>query len=178
MSTKKDYVDMLLENADIHSQLVKSKGIGQLPGTHLLKDDNIQVMSTRGPQNNCFFQLGMAIVGGGVLGVGFGFFMAALEFRDVDNSQKFATQVRQAYKGVGERSLNMGRSFARFGALFTIFQCPVEKVRGRTDIYNPVIGGCLTGSYLARNNGPFAIIGGCASMGAISLVFEQFMGTH
>jgi len=57
-----------------------------------------------------------------------GFFMAALEFRDVDNSQKFATQVRQAYKGVGERSLNMGRSFARFGALFTIFQCPVEKV--------------------------------------------------
>jgi import inner membrane translocase subunit TIM22 len=54
-------------------------------------------------------------------------------------------------------------------------ECCLATLRGRHDIKNPVIGGCITGGLLAYNQGPVAILMGCGGFAAFSLVIEQFM---
>ena len=41
------------------------------------------------------------------------------------------------------------KGFAATGALFVASECAVEKARGKSDIYNAVVGGCVAGAALS-----------------------------
>jgi mitochondrial import inner membrane translocase subunit TIM22 len=42
-------------------------------------------------------------------------------------------------------------------------------------VKNPVIAGCLVGGWLAKGQGPQAIVGGCALFAAFSYAVELYM---
>jgi mitochondrial import inner membrane translocase subunit TIM22 len=50
-----------------------------------------------------------------------------------------------------------------------------QQYRAKSDMVNPVLAGCLVGGWLARNNGPMAICGGCAAFAAFSYGIELYM---
>ena len=51
-------------------------------------------------------------------------------------------------------------------------ECFVEKARGRSDRWNPVAGGCITGAVLAHGSGPTGMAFGCGTFAAFSYVIE------
>jgi len=40
---------------------------------------------------------------------------------------------------------------------------------------NPVMAGCFVGAWLARNQGPLAVAGGCAGFAGFSAAIELYM---
>ena len=65
-----------------------------------------------------------------------------------------------------------GKSFGMVGAIFAGSECVVEKARGKTDVWNGVLGGCATGAGLAYKGGASAMVLGCAGFSAFSLVID------
>ena len=61
---------------------------------------------------------------------------------------------------------------------FSTTECFVEKARGRTDKWNQIGGGCLTGAILAYGSGPQAMCLGCAGFAAFSALFEKLLDPH
>lgn len=61
-------------------------------------------------------------------------------------------------------------------AIFMGTECVIEKVRGKTDIMNPVYAGCVTGATFGIKQGPQAACIGCAGMAAFTVVIEKIMG--
>ena len=47
-----------------------------------------------------------------------------------------------------------------------------EKTRARTDGWNPIVGGCVTGGVLAASAGPQAMAMGCAGFAAFSAAID------
>ena len=89
---------------------------------------------------------------GGVLGMLLGAVMAPfnsnltqLENQDLPLRQ----QMRLGMREVGTQSRSWGKNLMVIGAAFSCSECFVEKTRGRTDRWNPIIGGCITGGALA-----------------------------
>lgn len=58
-------------------------------------------------------------------------------------------QFRRGFREMGSQSRSWGKNFMVIGAVFSCSECFVEKTRGRSDSWNPVLGGCVTGSALA-----------------------------
>ena len=58
-------------------------------------------------------------------------------------------QFRRGVKEMGVQSRSWGKNLAVIGAVFSCSECFVEKTRGRTDRWNPIVGGCITGGVLA-----------------------------
>lgn len=69
----------------------------------------------------------------------------------------------------------MAKSFAYIGGMYATVECAVEGYRGKHDIKNHVLTGCVTGAGLAYNQGPLAIAGGCLGFAAFGIVIEQVM---
>ena len=69
-----------------------------------------------------------------------------------------------------------GKSFGVVGTLFAGSECVVEKARARSDIYNGLGGGCISGAALAYKGGPQSMLMGCAGFAAFSLVIDSIMG--
>eukprot|EP00965_Chrysotila_dentata_P192913 6175440-Pleurochrysis_carterae.AAC.4 len=62
-------------------------------------------------------------------------------------------QMRRGMKEVGTQSRSWGKNLLVIGAVFSCTECFVEKTRGRSDKWNAIGGGCLTGGILAASNG-------------------------
>ena len=54
----------------------------------------------------------------------------------------------------------------------------VEKYRGKHDVWNAVVSGCVTGAAMQAKQGPQASAIGCGGFAAFSLVIDSIMGTH
>ena len=70
------------------------------------------------------------------------------------------------------------QSFAWMGFLFAGSECVIEKWRAKTDIYNSVSAGCVTGATLAYGTGPKGMCIGCAGFAAFSAAIDKFLGRH
>ena len=114
------------------------------------------------------------VVGGGcglVLGavlVPFGSALQTEEFNNLPLKQQF----RRGMQEVGSSSRSWGKNLAVIGAVFSCTECFVEKARGRSDKWNPVAGGCITGAVLAHSSGPAGMAFGCSTFAAFSYVIE------
>ena len=109
--------------------------------------------------------LGMVV--GAVL-VPFGSALQTEEFNNLPLRQQF----RRGMKEVGSSSRSWGKNLAVIGAVFSTTECFVEKARGRTDRWNPVFGGCITGAALAHGSGPQGMAIGCGGFAAFSYAID------
>ena len=50
-----------------------------------------------------------------------------------------------------------------------------SQYRAKHDMTNPVLAGCLVGAFLARNQGPLAVAGGCAGFAGFSAAIELYL---
>ena len=110
---------------------------------------------------------GCGLVLGGVL-VPFGSALQTEEFNNLPMKQQF----RRGMQEVGTSSRSWGKNLAVIGAVFSCTECFVEKARGRSDRWNPVAGGCITGAVLAHGSGPTGMAFGCGTFAAFSYVIE------
>jgi len=80
---------------------------------------------------------------------------------------------------IAAQSKSWGKNLAVIGAVFSTTECFVEKARGRTDKWNQIGGGCLTGAILAYGSGPQAMCLGCAGFAAFSAAIDAMgFGPH
>ncbi|GMI22365.1 hypothetical protein TeGR_g8410 [Tetraparma gracilis] len=137
--------------------------------------------------SHCGLRSGIGIVGGGVMGLGMGVFLGAMAdmsppvtvYRGFEVPlAPVKEQAMAALRSTGEKSLYWCRNFAFITGVFSGSECVVEKLRGRTDIWNPTISGCITGAMLQAKAGPSSAAFGCIGFASFSIVIEQFMGTH
>ena len=87
-------------------------------------------------------------------------------------------QARQVLRATGDKSIYWCKQFAFITGIFTGSECVVEKYRGKHDVWNQVVSGCVAGAAIQAKNGPMASATGCAGFAAFSLVIEQIMGEH
>ena len=55
---------------------------------------------------------------------------------------------RKSFIASYERSVYFSKQFALVGGLFSIIECNIERERAKTDAYNSVISGAITGGLL------------------------------
>lgn len=105
-------------------------------------------------RENCTMQAIISgVVGGGagmVLGLVLAPFNSNVSNMEVDNLP-MREQFRRGFREMGSQSRSWGKNLMVIGAVFSCSECFVEKTRARTDRWNPIIGGCITGGVLAAN---------------------------
>jgi hypothetical protein len=123
------------------------------------------------------------VMGGG-MGLLLGVFMSAFDNMAppvvVDGKEVKPRSWKEEMKISGRKtkakSLGFMRSFAGVTAVWSGFDCAVEKCRGTHDLYNTMVAGCAAGASLAVKSGPQAMGFGCAGFAAFSVVIEKIMG--
>ncbi|CAE7816340.1 Timm22 [Symbiodinium sp. KB8] len=79
---------------------------------------------------------------------------------------------------MGSKSVSWMKNFAKVGGIFSAVECVVEKSRGKHDIQNSVISGCIAGAALSYKNGAAAMAAGCGGFAAFSVVIDLVMAPH
>ncbi len=135
--------------------------------------------------NHCGGRAAMGLFGGGVMGLGMGVFLGAMsdmtppvtvyKGREVPLAP-FKEQMRAVMRQTGEKSLYWCRNFAFITGVFSGSECVIEKARGRTDIWNATLSGCVTGAAIQAKQGPQAACMGCVGFAAFSIVIDKVMG--
>ena len=133
--------------------------------------------------NNCLVRGAVSFVVGGLLGAAMGVFIGSWQLSghtpEAGLSDPRNLTARQALREMVQlmksKSVSWAKNFAVVGSIYSTVECFLASGRGRHDIKNPVLAGCITGGALAYAQGPVAILGGCAGFAAFSLVIEQFM---
>ncbi|KAA0155770.1 hypothetical protein FNF27_01475 [Cafeteria roenbergensis] len=133
--------------------------------------------------NHCIARGVISFVAGGVLGAGMGVLIGSWQVSghspEPGMSDPTKLSAREAFREmvvlIKSKSISWARNFAVVGSIYSTVECYLASARGRHDIKNPVFAGCITGGALAYNQGPVAILGGCAGFAAFSFVIEQFM---
>ncbi|EED94031.1 tim22-like protein [Thalassiosira pseudonana CCMP1335] len=87
-------------------------------------------------------------------------------------------QMRTTLRATADKSLYWCRQFAFITGVFGGSECLVEKYRGKHDVWNAVVSGCITGAAMQAKQGPQASAIGCGGFAAFSLVIDSIMGTH
>jgi len=87
----------------------------------------------------------------------------------------FRQQLKLGLKDMARSSYSSAKNFGMIGAIFSGTECCIEGLRAKNDIWNGVIGGCLTGGALARNAGPQAVGIGCVGFAAFSAAIDSYM---
>lgn len=85
------------------------------------------------------------------------------------------TTVKQIFTELVTKTWRSAKGFGKVGALFAIFECPLEAYRGRHDHWNTAFAACMTGGTLGVSTGPQNALLGCASFAAFSLAIEKWM---
>jgi len=124
---------------------------------------------------------------GGVLGL----FMASMAYdtplhsplSGVANVGKIAEipmtqQIKLQFADMGKRSYSSAKNFGYMGLIYSGVECVVESVRAKSDIYNGLWAGCITGGGLAYKNGPQAALVGCAGFAAFSLAIDTYINSE
>lgn len=126
-------------------------------------------------RENCVMQSIISGGAGGVLGLGLGVILApfqsnvqSMEAADLPMKEQF----RRGAKEIASQSKSWGKNLMVIGAVFSCSECIVEKTRGRTDRWNPILGGCVCGAVLAAQGGPQAMGVGCAGFAAFSAAID------
>lgn len=135
---------------------------------------------------SCLFKASTAGIVGGGLGLAFGLFFggyANAVDKAVDTEGSTLVKVRVGMREAGAAMSSYAKNFARFGFFLSATECFIERFRGRHDLFNPVVGGCITGAGMAASPSQqmpvkaratqMAI--GCASLAAFSLAIEKYM---
>ena len=76
---------------------------------------------------------------------------------------------------MGSKSYSSAKNFAMIGALYSGTECCIEGFRAKSDLYNSVSAGCITGSLLAYKAGPQAAGLGCVGFAAFSAAIDAYM---
>ncbi|KAL7543510.1 hypothetical protein ACHAXR_012796 [Thalassiosira sp. AJA248-18] len=136
---------------------------------------------------SCGGKAAIGVIGGGVMGLVMGVFMGALtdmtppvtiiEGREVPQAP-LKEQVRTTLRATADKSIYWCRQFAFITGVFGGSECLVEKYRGKHDVWNAVVSGCITGAAMQAKQGPQASAIGCGGFAAFSLVIDSVMGTH
>lgn len=133
-------------------------------------------------QDSCALKVGMAGIGGFVLGGAFGLFMSSMAYDTpmTPQGQQLGTlpirqQLKVGLKDMGSRSLSSAKNFGKIGAIFSGVECGIEGLRAKNDFANPVAAGCVTGGILAAKAGPQATALGCAGFAAFSAAIEYYL---
>ena len=114
------------------------------------------------------------VVGGGagmVLGAVLAPFNSNVSNMEMDGLP-MREQFRRGFREIGSQSKSWGKNLMVIGAVFSCSECFVEKTRARTDRWNPIFGGCITGGVLAAGQGPQAMAFGCAGFAAFSAAID------
>lgn len=90
-------------------------------------------------------------------------------------SLPFRKQMRAVFRDMRTKTWSSAKNFGLVSLLFSGFECAIEKYRARTDIYNTMTAGCLSGAVLAKGTGPKGMLVGCAGFAAFSSAMEHFM---
>jgi len=136
---------------------------------------------------SCGGKAAIGVIGGGVMGLVMGVFMGALtdmtppvtiiDGKEVPQAP-LKEQMRTTLRATAEKSLYWCRQFAFITGVFGGSECLVEKYRGKHDVWNAVVSGCVTGAAMQAKQGPQASAIGCGGFAAFSLVIDSIMGTH
>ena len=136
---------------------------------------------------SCGGKAAIGIIGGGVMGLLMGVFMGALtdmtppvtiiDGKEVPQAP-FKEQMRTTLRATADKSMYWCRQFAFITGVFGGSECLVEKYRGKHDVWNAVVSGCVTGAAMQAKQGPQASAIGCGGFAAFSLVIDSVMGTH
>ena len=129
--------------------------------------------------NHCATRGVISVVMGGLMGAVMGVVFAGVEspapgspaFHELSMRQHLAAGLKAAR----ERSSSYARTFAYLGGLYSTSECVVEKFRARHDVTNSAIAGCFSGGFMAVRQGPTAIVGGCATFAAFSVLIDKVM---
>ena len=90
------------------------------------------------------------------MGAAFGLIFGANTFNNHDEkflNSSFRNQARVTFKQMGQGMLSSGKTFASLSAVFVATECATESIRGKEDMYNGLISGCVTGAVLSRSGG-------------------------
>eukprot|EP00970_Alexandrium_tamarense_P016148 scaffold6199_cov202-Alexandrium_tamarense.AAC.11 len=136
---------------------------------------------------SCGSKAAIGVIGGGVMGLLMGVFMGALtdltppvtviNGKEVPQAP-MKEQMRTTLRATADKSLYWCRQFAFITGVFGGSECLVEKYRGKHDVWNAVVSGCITGAAMQAKQGPQASAIGCGGFAAFSLVIDSIMGTH
>ncbi|WCJ44261.1 Mitochondrial import inner membrane translocase subunit TIM22-1 [Euphorbia peplus] len=126
--------------------------------------------------DNCAVRSVASGVMGGGLGIAFGLFAGALDNPIMQDTMTGKEQFIYTAKQMGQRSWSHCKTFAVMGLIFSAAECTVEKARGKHDMTNTVVAGCVTGGTLAVKGGVKATCLGCAGFAAFSVLIEKFLG--
>lgn len=147
--------------------------------------DKYPVLPTLLPES-CAFKIVTGAMMGSVLGVGLGLFMGAMgdvspiqivNGREVPQAP-VREQLRAGYKSTAMKASGWARNFGVLTAMFGGVECLIEKYRGKHDVWNPVVSGCIVGGTLSAKGGPAAACVGCAGFAGFSLLMDAIMGPH
>lgn len=137
---------------------------------------------------SCAFKVISGGLMGSVLGVGMGLFMGAMggdvsaplvliNGREVPQAP-LREQIRTGFKSTLGKSGGWAKSFGILTAAFGGVECVVEKYRGKHDVWNPMLSGCVVGGTMSAKGGPAAACIGCAGFAGFSLIVDKIMGPH
>ncbi|KAL3793427.1 hypothetical protein ACHAWO_012604 [Cyclotella atomus] len=136
---------------------------------------------------SCGSKAAIGVIGGGVMGLVMGVFMGALtdmtppvtiiDGKEVPQAP-LKEQMRTTLRATAEKSMYWCRQFAFITGVFGGSECLVEKYRGKHDVWNAVVSGCVTGAAMQAKQGPQASALGCGGFAVFSLVIDSIMGTH
>ncbi|EFC46217.1 predicted protein, partial [Naegleria gruberi] len=133
---------------------------------------------------SCVSKSAFAAVAGTVLGGAFGIISASFTLENTymktpqqiirEESMTGREKVREYFRETKNRCVSMGKSFGAVGALYSFFECSLEKVRGKKDVKGSLMAGCISGAVLARKAGIGPMILGCATFSAFSGAIDYY----
>ena len=138
-----------------------------------------------------FSSCGFKVVSGGlmgsVMGIVMGLFLGAMggdatplqlvKGREVPQAP-LREQMRGAINSTKGKARGWAKSFGILTALFEGVECCVEKYRGKHDVWNQTISGCVVGATLSAGAGPGAACAGCVGFASFSVIIDKIMGPH
>jgi len=136
------------------------------------------MMMTDEMLNNCAVKTLMGGVGGCVFGFAIGAFISSTSFEQPNPATEHLstrTKVVDGFKQIGRQSFSTAKNFGLVSLIFSGVECNIEKYRAKTDIYNGILAGCVTGAALGARGGPGAAAVGCAGFSAFSAFMEHFL---
>ncbi|GMM30448.1 translocation channel protein [Martiniozyma asiatica (nom. inval.)] len=160
-SAKKDYKDLSAEEQGERTAQSIMAFVASCPGKAILS-------------------LGTGYALGGL----FGFFMASMAY-DTPMGQSYSApsmtslplrqQMKIQLSDMWGRTKSSAKNFAKLGFYFSGVECVIESLRGKSDLWNGALAGCVTGGGLAVKTGPTNALVGCAGFAAFSTAIDMYM---
>jgi len=123
----------------------------------------------------------------GLMGIAFGFGIGtffsssihpSMEEIEAQAGKSVWKQTVEGLKQAGKSGWSMGKSFGAAAVAFSASECVIESYRGKTDMWNTVSAGCVSGAALGWRGGPQAMGIGCVGFAAFSAAIDYFTGRH